>query len=284
MDVDAITQSGVTSVAELIDLAESFEQDQVRDPKIKIAFRGQPQEFRQLTPSFCRQFSRNSVGTAEIIERTLIKEFRKHYANLVERSSDMPSPVRIGNGYDLRCLSVMQHYEIQTRLLDWTSSFWTAVYFATASDPDSCAELWYYDRRLFSKQVDTEPSLVSLLNAEENVPPEPEFLSRRNDQLLVELDPSMTPRMKKQSAHHTVSTNVFADHAPLLFKLSELARTSGDDEFAFKRIIIQNTCKGKVLQFLAEHKEITASSIFPDVVGLGRFLRWQLESLRTMML
>ena len=40
----------------------------------------------------------------------------------------------------------------------------------------------------------------------------------------------------------------------------------------------------KSLQFSAEHKNITASTIFPDVVGLGRFLKWQLESLRTMLL
>jgi hypothetical protein len=48
-------------------------------------------------------------------------------------------------------------------------------------------------------------------------------------------------------------------------------------------VIINSSCKGKALQFLAEHQNITASTIFPDVVGLGRFLRWQFESPRTMM-
>ena len=36
--------------------------------------------------------------------------------------------------------------------------------------------------------------------------------------------------------------------------------------------------------WLAEQRGITASSVFPDVVGLGRFLRWQLDSLRTMLM
>jgi hypothetical protein len=34
---------------------------------------------------------------------------------------------------------------------------------------------------------------------------------------------------------------------------------------------------------LADHRNVTASTIFPDVVGLGRFLRWHLDSLRTML-
>jgi hypothetical protein len=35
----------------------------------------------------------------------------------------MPKPAQIGIGHDMRCLSVMQHYEIPTRLLDWTWQF-----------------------------------------------------------------------------------------------------------------------------------------------------------------
>ena len=44
------------------------------------------------------------------------------------------------------------------------------------------------------------------------------------------------------------------------------------------RVLIDANCKGKTLQFLAENVGITASTIFPDVVGLGRYLRWQFDS------
>jgi hypothetical protein len=89
--------------------------------------------------------------------------------------------------------------------------------------------------------------------------------------------------MKKQEAHHTVSTNVFGDHAPLIWALRN-GTTAPDELRGFLRILIDGSCKSKALQFLAEEKKITASTIFPDVVGLGRFLRWQLDSLRTMLL
>ena len=254
------------------------------DPDMRIAFRGQPREFKTLTPSFRRQLSRDSVGTAALIEQRLMGAFRKHYAELKDRSADMPDPRQIKEGFDLRCLSVMQHYEIPTRLLDWSSDFWTAVYFACASDPMVDAELWYYDRRLFDQLTQSDSSLASLLDTSNDPPEEPMFLSMRDQNLLVELDPQLTPRMQQQSAHHTVSTNVFADHAPLLFDLAFSAGERGEDHHQFRRVTIENSCKGKALQFLAEYKNITASTVFPDVVGLGRFLRWQFESLRTMLL
>jgi len=51
-----------------------------------------------------------------------------------------------------------------------------------------------------------------------------------------------------------------------------------------ERLLIDPACNGKLLGFLAEEKELTAITIFPDGVGLGRFLRWPFESLRAMLL
>lgn len=276
MNIEEITSGPLTSVADLIDLDESLGAD------TRWAFRGQPRDFGTLAPSFQRQFSRQSFGAAEVIERRLIEAFRSHYMNLPDRSADMPAPASIGMGYDLRCLSVMQHYEIPTRLLDWTSDFWTAIYFACASEPGSQAELWYYDRAIFESQQVADPSLKTFLDSSAHPPLEPPFLTRRGESLLVELDPRITPRMKQQQGHHTVSADVFADHAPLLFDLQP-SSDNGTSQ-PLRRKLIDASCKSRTLQFLADEMKITASTIFPDVVGLGRFLRWQFESLRTMLL
>jgi len=103
------------SVAEFIDLREQLEQRHASEPSSKRwAYRGQPRDFGSLTPSFQRQFSKQSSGTAQIIEAELIEAFRTHYATLKDCSVDMPQPEQIASGHDLRCLSVMQHYEIPT--------------------------------------------------------------------------------------------------------------------------------------------------------------------------
>ena len=281
-----MTTETASCPADLIDLEELLFPSQ---PKILVrwAFRGQSQAFGTLVPSFQRVFkAKRSLGAAEIIERDLVAMFRTHYADLKERTRDMPEPGLIGPGYGLRCLSVMQHYGVPSRLLDWTSNFWTAVYFACAGDPADNAELWMYDREIFGGQKD-DPEFQSLLAPSMPGtlgPPEPDLLSRRNSDLIAELDPRITPRMREQQAHHTLSTNVFADHRPLLANLAEKVEQQGAQPNRFRRVLIASSCKEKALRFLEAQKHITAGTIFPDVEGLGKFLHWHLERLLTTLL
>jgi hypothetical protein len=305
MDINEITFSSAASPADLIDLHESlavprryeYSEESSNAPQrsehfVRWAFRGQSQSYGTLVPSFQRIFrQKRSVRTAEIIERDLIETFRKHYADLQGRTNDMPSPDLIGTAYNLRCLSVMQHYGVPTRLLDWTSDFWTAVYFSCAGDSSKEAELWMYDRDIFQDQLKAKPLLSSLLQAKDPFQPfvfppeEPALLVERGDNLIVELDPQITPRMQRQFAHHTLSTDIFADHVPLLFEMSQRAQLSADgDNGCFRRVLIAPGCKEKTLRFLAEQMHVTAGTIFPDVEGLGKFLHWHLESLVTMLL
>ncbi len=275
------------SVAEIIDFRETLEPSNAissifTPPTEQWAFRGQTREFGALTPSFQRQFSKKSTGTARLIEVNLISAFRQHYENLSDRNPDMPSADQIGNGHDLRCLSVMQHYEIPTRLLDWTGNFWIALYFACSGDPNDNAELWYYKREIFATQRMMDPKLMPLVDISRDPPNEP-FMLGAEIAMIAELDPKITPRMRSQHAHHTVSTDVFSDHAGLLRKLSADALTAEGPSW-FGRILVDGSCKPKALQFLTDSLNINAGTIFPDVVGLGRFLRWQFDSLRTMML
>jgi hypothetical protein len=291
LNINDITSGSAASPADLIDLQESLARPEASPVPIRWAFRGQSQAYGTLVPSFQRIFKeKKSVGAAEIIERDLIKTFRKHYADLKGRTEDMPGPDWIGPSYSLRCLSVMQHYGVPTRLLDWTTDFWTAVYFACAGDPSKDAELWMYDRGVFESQVASRPELWSLLQAGgtqyHSLPvAEPELLSERGSKLIAELDPQMTPRMRQQAAHHTLSSDVFADHGPLLFELAQKAPAPlPGGAPLFRRVLIASACKEKALRFLEGQRQVTAGTIFPDVEGLGKFLHWHLESLVTTLL
>lgn len=144
---DSITRGTLISPADCIDLEENLSALY----NGSLAFRGQSRTFGTLVPSFRRLFlNKKSVRTAELIESELIKAFREHYRTMKTSMSEMPPSDAIAAGRDLRCLSVMQHYGVPTRLLDWTANFWTAMYFACAGDPGEDAELWFYDRDAFA--------------------------------------------------------------------------------------------------------------------------------------
>lgn len=279
------TDRTLSSVSEFIDLRADLEQsDPFTPPSEHWAYRGQPKAYGSLTPSFQRQFSKQSVGTAQVIEKNLISAFREHYGKLGDLGVDMPQPGQIGKGHDLRCLSVMQHYEIPTRLLDWTANFWTALYFACSNEPGENGELWFYARYLFIQQRYVETHLNALVDRSTNPPDEPAFLGV-GDSKIVELDPQISPRMRQQFAHHTVSRDIFSDHAALLRELDTKTSSGKPDAVqSVHRVVIDASCKSKMLQFLDGTMKVNAGTIFPDVVGLGRFLRWQFDSLRTMML
>ncbi len=63
-----------------------------------------------------------------------------------------------------------------------------------------------------------------------------------------------------------------------------MAAHGGEPNQRLQRWVISARAKDKALRYLAEHRQIDASTLFPDVVGLGRYLHWQLDALRTMLL
>lgn len=284
MNLEDITAGTLESVADLMNLSDHLRldwADYLQDPS--WAFRGQAMCHGTLQPSFARLFKRRSPSVAQLIERELINAFRSHYASLPGRTPDMPQPQQLrGN---LRTLSVMQHYEVPTRLLDWSTNLWTAVYFACASQPGEDAELWAYSRRLFDTQHQQRTDLAALAGRAPEQADEPIFIEIiGGDSQLIETDPRTSPRMLQQKGHHTASSGVFDDHAPLLHALAQEFPDVEGGRPPLQRWIIRAGTKDKALRFLAEHRGIDASTLFPDVVGLGRYLHWQLDALRTMLL
>ena len=210
MDLTGITNATVQSVAELIDLCEYLQGSAFGARSGGWwAYRGQPRDFGALRPSFDRQFSVQSYGAAELIEDKLIKAFREHYKKLRDRSSDMPQPDQIAEDHDMRCLSVMQHYEIPTRLLDWTTDFWTAVYFACASEPGVTAEIWYYQRSIFDKQRKEDSSLTALVDRSPTPVPEPPLRNRRLDNIVFDQPSEPTDEGRRRHRHRDAPARGF---------------------------------------------------------------------------
>jgi hypothetical protein len=141
------------SVSEIGELEQSLYATQAGNSGQSWGFRGQPACYGCLAPGFLRFFPKSESKLIPIrIETEMIRSFRSHYSRLYVSSSGLPEPDSIAGDQELACLSVMQHYGVPTRMLDWTTAIWVALFFACASEPEQDGELWIYDRRVFANK------------------------------------------------------------------------------------------------------------------------------------
>ena len=100
-------------------------------------FRGANNSAYRLEPSIERIAGHNQFGWASM-ELAAVREFkaRSHMHPIHQTPDD-----------DLTCLALMQHYGIPTRLLDFTSSPFVALYFAVkeVSENTASARIWAVD-------------------------------------------------------------------------------------------------------------------------------------------
>src|SRR5688572_8122191 len=123
----AIPTFTIQSVGELLDTLPTIFGN---PPKI-VWFRGQACEGWKLLPSIMRAPSRVEN------EMVLLKRFKQHSFPFLERIPDE----------EWEWLFIMQHYAVQTRLLDWSESPLVGLYFAMqepkkAADKKKDAALW----------------------------------------------------------------------------------------------------------------------------------------------
>ena len=110
-------------------------------------YRGQSRRYDKLIPSLDRNHYQSLSRSDKInLERKSIDCFRenvKHFAGEGERLSKTS---------DMIALMVLRHYGVPTRLMDWSASPKTALFFAVAQNDKEDGEVWTFNRKLYEEE------------------------------------------------------------------------------------------------------------------------------------
>lgn len=221
------------------------------------------------------------------IERMLIREFR--------RKAPLHTNYRQENW--LECLGLMQHYEAPTRMLDWTYSFFAAVYFAINRAKKNCVvwaldSTWLGDKnKEFADKfiVKDEKKKKELQKMREDgrggfenavihswmAEPEEkqQASSEKEDPIVYAVNPYyLNERLSAQRGVLICPSNIDISWGE---NLASMLRKEGDGKKHLWRVRIEWETVDAQKEFLRRlyDMNISQASLFPDLDGLAKSLR-----------
>jgi len=196
-------------------------------------FRGQADKIWKIKPSIYRY-----------------SDFYRYQTTLFEKEilgAKPPSamPPLTHTNYGLEWLMVCQHYEIPTRLVDWSTDILSALFFACYGDDEMTKDGALYickqsDYPLYSKYDE------SLAN---------------NQELAFVSTYVMNPRMRNQSGCFMMWGHSPKDDSTETYDLEEYQEQEGKS-FFLEKLNIPSEAKHKILRELEEYYSITYDSIY----------------------
>lgn len=216
-------------------------------------FRGHSSQSFQLLPGFFRSQSRSRYTSYD--EKNFYYEFRA-------RAGSLLSPTF--SSWDI--LFLMQHHGLPTRLLDWTESFSTALYFALEG-AKSAVDVWMLNPYLLNRQ---EAHTENILDVESN-------LKKEYFDLFIEPSDNTPPPSWRAVAIYPRRqiARLASQHGLFTLHFSETALEDLDQpwltRFCLSSVAVEET--SRLLKVLG----VNDFSLFPDLDGLSRFLRKRIK-------
>lgn len=245
-----------------------------------VIFRGQKDkdyDDGKLTPSLYREIIERGVGQQKIydIEKALITAFVQMWF-----PPEMKSYIE--HHLLFQILSVMQHYGMKTRMLDWTFSWKVAAYFATESHPkldEKDAAVWYinrtqvekrfkefcgeeYDRRSLHRGISSLNNYNLCWTNENECPAkQPDSRIQCNAIFFKDVPSTSTDvRMIVQASVFTYCSNPLVDH------IECIAKVLGEDTEKYcKKMIIPKELKLQFRNQLKTQLESPGEKLFPII-------------------
>ena len=253
----------------------------LNDFDVPILFRGQSNADWTLKPKLFRLW--DNVLTAGVNEQEILKEALSKELDSIQyfqqRALFLLEPSRVlGRDLNWRSIgdwsAIMQHYSAPTRFLDWTSSFYVALYFAVVDNRVDGAvvgneidgALWLFDSESLKNYLKRLPKKVRESNEDEIIASYDKFVEyglKADDVVSIYGNGIKTERIIAQHSIFTFSHYLFTDHANILGRI-----LFEKDSLPLMKIIIPSNLKQKIRLKLAKI-DITNETLFPGIDGIG---------------
>ena len=225
-------------------------------------WRGQSNYDWPLEPSLLRIIhnSKKNLDSIEGYEEQSIIEFRQNY--FVDNVNNLWHPL---SDKEELLLSEMQHYGCPTRLMDWSSSAYIALYFAVCdkndvNGTDGAIFLWKtktYDNQMLREHPYFEKEAANWLKSQVNY----SFVERI-------IPPKANIRFSRQMGVFSVSNNKIRNHCSII---NEIAEQLGEESSLIK-IRIPIKLKLELLRMLRAHN-INGFTLFSGLEGLSKSVK-----------
>jgi hypothetical protein len=152
-------------------------------------------------------------------------------------------------------------------LLDWTQSLWVAAYFAVERDPDEDGAIWVVHTRSVREAISEKFKDAPFHDA---LPPEAFWTTDAPHDIEFMAPTRETDRMTAQQTVFSLSRWVLSDHGAII---GDAVKQEQDPKKPVKYMKVVVSHKAKLLMLRRLHQmNITGSSLFPGIDGLGRSL------------
>jgi hypothetical protein len=257
-----------TSPSEFVNFVNRIDNvGRLREERQGFFFRGQASSAWALKPRIVRLLNGVPIEKALGYEFDAVGYFRER-AHLC-----VPGLVPDKEAFP-EWLCLMQHFSAPTRMLDWTTSFVVALYFAVSEEPlAESGAVWFFPQaRLWHCMSEKYPDPELTRNSSAILRNRDSFIEFGRRRAMLRLDGYKSDRKSEriiaQRGVFTFCEQLFADHAMIIGSSLLDAAATNRDPFLCK-VIITPEAKRFLRQYLSK-MNVTAATLFPGTDGLGR--------------
>jgi hypothetical protein len=174
---------------------------------------------------------------------------------------------------DVIALMVLRHYNVPTRLLDWSKSPYVAAYFASRHHMCEDGEIWTFDHPSYAEKGKAQwmrwPETTSDKSGDDQMF-QAEITAFTLDEppdwfICCHYVPGF-PRHTAQMSAYSMTARFGIDHADAIANLLE-------DSTRHHRYVLKASLKGELLRFLREEHGVWEEALYPDSAGAANIAK-----------